>query len=507
MRYRKKIHWLFLVAFLAACGGGGSSSDSAGTDNTNDEGTDNDPGTGNEAPTVSITSFDDGDTFYIGAMVEFRAAASDPDGSVSSISWSSDVDGSIGSGASFNSDTLSPGSHVITVSAEDDEGATAEDSASIVVEPDLNAFAGWRSITTGNGHACGMAMDGTGYCWGWDSSSSVFRSHVPELVEGRHVWESLSAGGAGFACGTTISGDAWCWGSNVAGQLGTGDELPREKPALVSGGYEWKSVIAGNQHACGVTVDGDGYCWGSNSSAQLGNADFSDTNRSEPVPVVGGYRWREIVARGDSSCGITVDDQLYCWGTGIDRHGFTLSSIGISGEPIHVEGDWSAVSRLSLRYSFQASCAIEADDGALECWEHVGDDGFTPSEFYEDSINVRMSGVADVSVGPRTGCGIQDDGTGFCWGNGAYGQLGNGRSGRGDWEYGIDPYHEDFPVLITGDREWKQVSVSTDVPAFVCGVTTSAEAYCWGYGRGALGNDTDEDINSVPVEVADPVVP
>ena len=56
------------------------------------------------------------------------------------------------------------------------------------------------------------------------------------------------------------------------------------------------------------------------------------------------------------------------------------------------------------------------------------------------------------------------------------------------------------PTAVVGGLSFAMLSVG--VPNWSCGVTTSAEAYCWGSG-GWLGNGLQEDSN-VPVRVADP---
>lgn len=116
-----------VIAFgLVQCGGGGD-----------DGPTDPDPGPDpNDPPSVSITSPDDGATFDAGADVTLEGSASDPeDGSLtgSSLAWSSDVDGDLGTGTSVTVSDLSEGAHEITLEATDSEGATASSSVSITV--------------------------------------------------------------------------------------------------------------------------------------------------------------------------------------------------------------------------------------------------------------------------------------------------------------------------------------------------------------------------------------
>ena len=88
----------------------------------------------NGAPTVSITSLADGSTFDSGATILFEGTASDTeDGDLTtSLVWTSDIDGQIGTGGSFST-TLGDGSHTITASVTDSGGKTGSASIGITV--------------------------------------------------------------------------------------------------------------------------------------------------------------------------------------------------------------------------------------------------------------------------------------------------------------------------------------------------------------------------------------
>lgn len=90
----------------------------------------------NIPPQVNITSPGNGSTFSAGANVTFNGSASDAeDGNLSaSIAWSSNVAGSLGSGASVASSALSVGPHTITAQVTDTDGASASASINITIE-------------------------------------------------------------------------------------------------------------------------------------------------------------------------------------------------------------------------------------------------------------------------------------------------------------------------------------------------------------------------------------
>ncbi len=90
---------------------------------------------GNQPPTASISSPTNGLSTTLGDNISFSGSASDvEDGNVSaSLSWTSNLDGTIGSGASFSITTLSEGAHTITATATDSDDLTSSDTITINV--------------------------------------------------------------------------------------------------------------------------------------------------------------------------------------------------------------------------------------------------------------------------------------------------------------------------------------------------------------------------------------
>lgn len=88
----------------------------------------------NAPPSVSITSPVDGAIFNSGVSVDFAGTASDDeDGDLTaSLVWTSNLDGQIGIGGSFNT-VLSDGIHTVTASVTDSGGNTSSDSITVTV--------------------------------------------------------------------------------------------------------------------------------------------------------------------------------------------------------------------------------------------------------------------------------------------------------------------------------------------------------------------------------------
>ncbi len=107
----------------------------------------------NTAPTANISAPANGSTFTVGSSVSFSGSATDAeDGSLTgSLSWSSNLDGGIGSGGSFATSSLSEGTHTITASVSDSGGLSASDTVSITINAAPNT-APVVTITTPSGN-------------------------------------------------------------------------------------------------------------------------------------------------------------------------------------------------------------------------------------------------------------------------------------------------------------------------------------------------------------------
>jgi hypothetical protein len=92
-------------------------------------------GGGNTPPTVTITAPADGASVSAGTSVTFSGTATDTqDGNISAnLTWTSSINGTIGSGASFSTSALSVGTHTITASVTDSGGLPGSDANTLTV--------------------------------------------------------------------------------------------------------------------------------------------------------------------------------------------------------------------------------------------------------------------------------------------------------------------------------------------------------------------------------------
>ncbi len=134
----------------------------------------------------------------------------------------------------------------------------------------------WRSSDSGV-----IAVTPGGYAIGLSEG----RATLSAVIEGRQdtltvdgVFLTFTSISAGYhSCGVTVAGSTWCWGDRSRGALGNGDTTAgiSEVPRRVDGGPVLRSVTTANHSTCGLSIDDSLWCWGQNESGQLGDGTTS----------------------------------------------------------------------------------------------------------------------------------------------------------------------------------------------------------------------------------------
>jgi len=143
----------------------------------------------NDPPTATINTPTGGETFARGEPITFHGEGADTeDGSLTgaSLVWSSSIDGTIGSGASLIKTTLSEGTHVITLTATDSEGATSTDTATIYVQG---------------------ALTDTCYVYSIPDSGGLIAIEIPQA--GQELFYTLTVAWEGPPVGANTPGFFW----------------------------------------------------------------------------------------------------------------------------------------------------------------------------------------------------------------------------------------------------------------------------------------------------------
>ncbi|HEX9886838.1 MAG TPA: PKD domain-containing protein [Longimicrobiales bacterium] len=177
----------------------------------------------NQAPVAAITSPADGSTHTYGEAVHFSGTGADAEDGVltgTSLVWTSDLDGHLGTGTSFSRADLTLGRHRVTLTATDSQGATDTDDVKITVEEPQNQapVAAITSPADGSTHTYGDAVHFSGT--GADAEDGV------------------------------LTGTSLVWTSDLDGHLGTGTSFSRSD--LSVGEHEVTLTVTDSQGATGT---------------------------------------------------------------------------------------------------------------------------------------------------------------------------------------------------------------------------------------------------------------
>ena len=126
----------------------------------------------------------------------------------------------------------------------------------------------WAEVSVGQFSTCATTTDHAAYCWGANNTGQLgdgtteHRSS-PVAVVGPADWLKVVIDGQnGHACGLRLDQTAWCWGRN-GGQLGTGDTDASTVPVPVTGGHQFETIMTFYGGGCAVASGkGRAWCWG-----------------------------------------------------------------------------------------------------------------------------------------------------------------------------------------------------------------------------------------------------
>ena len=297
---------------------------------------------------------------------------------------------------------------------------------------------------------------------------------------------AVLAGGSHQTCGLSSAGEAFCWGSSWQGELGTGAArrfTATVAPTPVATSLRFSKLAVGDAHTCALeATSGNAYCWGATQYA-VGHP----AGTLLPAPVTPARRFDSIAAGTYLTCAVATG-QVYCWGTLGSHHAQQPQLMHGRAE----QDRFSVVSTARGR-----ACAV-SHDRDIQCWSAfsgMGSDSASVPALV--SRPVGESGelrFQSVSLGRGFSCAVASDATGWCWGSGAFGQLGTGRLSD-----------ELEPAQVVGGHSFSMISAGME---HACGVTLDGAVFCWGENhRGQLGNGLNYGHPSVPASAYRSSVP
>jgi len=390
---------------------------------------------------------------------------------------------------------------------------------------EIGCSIGWNTVGVGDSYVCATASDRNAYCWGTGTGGqlgqgSYTSSNVPVAV----ITSGVLAGktikkltvGPNFTCGIASDDNVYCWGSGSQGQLGHGIFNASNVPVAVStsgelAGKTIKQLALGNAFACAIASDDNAYCWGFGTSGQLGNGVSANSNVPVAVTtsgVLAGKTIKKLVAGAAFACVIASDDNVYCWGTGINSqlgNGVTANS----NVPVAVttSGVLAGKTVQDLDLGNNYACAIASDRNAY-CWGTGTSGQLASGGSGSSNVPVAMytsgllSGktIKQIITAGSLVCMIASDNNPYCSGGGTAGQLGAGVSTNA-----FLPVAVITSGVLAGKTLTKifgsQITSGGNPTAFLCALASDNNAYCWGTGTaGQLGNGILSNSN-VPVAV------
>lgn len=269
--------------------------------------------------------------------------------------------------------------------------------------------------------------------------------------------------------------------ASLAGHTGTMPLNVRE--------VRFVDVAAGGSSSCGVTTDSLVYCWGAINSYMFPGDDAAGGRFFIPHRVgPPGLSLVSVTLGTTHACGLTATGVAFCWGT----NDFGQLGIGSANQPfgpVAVAGNHRFS---SLSGGDGRTCGI-ATDGATFCWgtldglpfdsgpEVCGDVGkFDTRTACARAPLVVGSGsprLSAIAVGTSHTCGIDGAGTAYCWGSMA----------------------GPTPVVVAIGTPLVAIASGA---YFSCGLDAEHHAYCWGANNfGSLGDGTTIG-RDVPAPVA-----
>ncbi len=323
----------------------------------------------------------------------------------------------------------------------------------------------------------------------------------------------IAAGGA-HSCARLANGTVKCWGSGNLGQLGQGNtdtlgdqpgEMGNNLSAIDLGtGRTATAVAGGTTHTCALLDDGTAKCWGDGGNGQLGQGSTdnigdqaNDMGDNLPAIDLGTGRTATAITAGTShTCVLSDDGTVKCWGDGGNGRLGQGNTADIGDQPGEMGDNLPAIdlgtgrTATALAAGRRHTCA-RLDDGTVKCWGEgefgqlgqgsTDDIGDQPNEMgdFLPPINLGAGRTATaITAGNAHSCALLDNGTMKCWGIGILGRLGQGSADN----IGDQPNQMGdnlLPIALGAGALVVPVTVSPAAPVAVTATANSPVTVAW----------------------------
>lgn len=409
-----------------------------------------------------------------------------------------------------------PGSDVVRCWGFGDYGELGNGRFGTSQTPVPVDIAGVRSVAPGVEHNCALLEDQSVKCWGRNryGQLGVPGSDLeasPVTVPG--IKAELLASSRVNTCAVTPSVEGAgrkisCWGDNSYGQLGTGDLVSAPSPVdadlsgvLTEPNSRIVALAAGGGFTCalkqlGSAENGTVWCWGQSDRGQtapgVANPPLrqpipAEIDRPVPMSIKTDQKDGATVAAGfGHACSIAQQGRVWCWGLNSYGQVGDNSTGNTRNRPVVVPGITGAV-QLALGTSH--TCAL-LDAGTVKCWGQgnfgqLGDGAATDSTV---PVDVRITDVTSITADQGQTCATTTDGRLHCWGP----RFDQGFTDRASWS---------VPQPVTGASDAVSAAVAE---GHGCYAGVDGKLRCWvggGYYYRGLHGDGPMPAGHYPVQV------
>lgn len=368
------------------------------------------------------------------------------------------------------------------------DGHVCIDQRCVPTEPEPAACA--VAMAAGADHTCAIRTDGTAWCWGrndfrqlGDGPAKLEDHTSPVQVAAPMSGPALPrftaiTGGTDHSCALGADGTVWCWGHNVAGQLGNNTMNDSGAPVLVSDVTSAIAIAAGRAHNCAVLRDGSVTCWGANNAGQLGNGNMNGMPVSTPATIQGLGGVTAVAAGGDTTCAVTDQGALSCWGANtVGQLGDGTSSLHTKPNAVPIDG---AVVSVAVGHDF--TCALTGTGSVLCAGQNLqgqlGQGNLINPPVPGKPMQVALPGNSvAITAGDEFACSLDAQARVWCWGADDNNQLAD--------PIGSNDLSHSVPALTT----YQGVKDLVGGGAHLCARSAAGGITCSGYnGHGQLGD-------------------
>ena len=206
-------------------------------------------------------------------------------------------------------------------------GSTSNHYRSSPQHVDLGTGKNVSKLAVGGRHNCAILNDNSTKCWGYNVYGQLGIGNythlgTPQTVSfGSNRYATDIFAGKFHTCAILDDNSTKCWGNNFEGQLGIGsttNDFQTPQQVTFFGTQKPIEISASNQHTCAVLQNGTTVCTGVNTYGELGIGTASGSGvyytAYQYVQNRPGMSFKSIMTATFGSCGISINDELLCWG-------------------------------------------------------------------------------------------------------------------------------------------------------------------------------------------------